>query len=210
MLRALAISAALIAGSLFASSAAPFGGGEACRQAAAQSKPRSFDYDQELFFAVLEGLYADGVSSEAVDAILARDAASGRPANFVWGCPICMPAYEALRLYRARPMFESYKGLRDTFGPGLDPALLARMTSGPLASRQTAIKELVETWNARRIAALRLSDAEHAAWQSEMEMRRKKGMSILASLREEPDAGSLASMKACAFCDGANGACAKR
>jgi hypothetical protein len=183
------------------------GGGEACRQAATA---RSFDYEQELFFAVLEGLYVDGVSNEAVDAILAEDPVSGRPANFVWACPICMPAYEALRVYRARPAFVTKKLVVDTFGPGIDPAVLARLTRGDLASRQSAIMELVQSWTARRLDSMRLTDAERDGWRLEMEMRRKKGMEMLYSYRDGPNAGSYAQMKACPFCDAANEACGRR
>jgi hypothetical protein len=37
-----------------------------------------------VFFAVLEGLYHDGVSTEIVDALLEQDEASGYPRHFVW------------------------------------------------------------------------------------------------------------------------------
>lgn len=207
MLKALFFSASL---ALCAVALAPLGGGESCRQAAAAPPDRAFNHNHELFFAVLEGLYVDGVSNEVVDAILERDTESQQPANFVWGCPICMPAYEALRLYRARPQFESYKGLSDTFGPGLDVELTRRVTSPELALSHKAIQELIERWTGRRMQSLRLSDAERATWQHEMEVGRKKGMSMLYSYRDGEKPGRYKDMQACAFCDGANGACEKR
>lgn len=207
MLKALVLAAPLALAAVFV---APFGGGEHCRQAAAATQPRSFNYTSELFFAVLEGLYVDGVSNPVVDAILARGGERNEPTNFVWGCPICMPAYEALRLYRARPHFESFKGLSDTFGPGLDDGLTQRVTGADAGARMQAIEELVTRWTGRRMDALRLDEAERATWQREMEMLRKKGMSMLFDYRDSATPGQYQSMKACAFCDGANGACAKR
>ena len=211
MLKALIFSASL---TLFAVALAPLGGGESCRQAAAAAQERApdraFNHSNELFFAVLEGLYVDGVSNEVVDAIIERDVESNQPANFVWGCPICMPAYEALRLYRARPRFESSKGLEDTFGPGLDAETTRRVTSPELAVKLEAIQELIERWTGRRMESLRLSDAEREVWQHEMEIGLKKGMSMLYSYKDGERPGRYKDMKACAFCEGANGACRKR
>jgi hypothetical protein len=39
-------------------------------------------YEEEIFLAVLEGLYRDGVQNAAVDAIVAEDPRSGYPVNF--------------------------------------------------------------------------------------------------------------------------------
>jgi hypothetical protein len=83
------------------------------RQAALGDLPRS------IFLAVLEGLYTDGVSNEVVDAILTRDSTSDRPQPFVYACPICMPAHDALQTYRARPASYGRNIRVDTFHPGL-------------------------------------------------------------------------------------------
>ena len=185
------------------------GGGEACRAAEQAAQQRHWsheDFEHEIFFAVFEGLYLDGVSNEAVDAIIARDPDHGYTANFVWGCPICMPAYEAFRAYRARPRFESKKTGGDTFGPGLDPAVLASMTAGDVPSRQKAIMDLVQRWLARRLEAMRLTEPEREEWRVAMAERRKKGNAILEGLRESNPKGSYTQMKSCPFCDAANGA----
>lgn len=60
-------------------------------------------FEEEIFLAVLEGLYRDGVQNAAVDAIVAEDPESGHPVNFVYACPICTPAMSAFQAYRARP-----------------------------------------------------------------------------------------------------------
>ena len=79
------------------------------------------DLQPMVFFAVLEGLYVDGVSNEAVDVLLRReDRGNGAEQymHFIYGCPICLPAQDALRVYRQRVPL-SYKGSPDTLGEGL-------------------------------------------------------------------------------------------
>src|SRR5947207_11898373 len=57
---------------------------------------------QLVFFAVLEGLYRDGVSNDDVDRII-PPGKNGKdtfdPEHFVYACPLCHPAFEAFRLY---------------------------------------------------------------------------------------------------------------
>jgi hypothetical protein len=164
-------------------------GGDVCRRAAErQAAARHFDYDREIFFAVLEGCYVDGASNESVDAILALDPVSQMPANFIKGCPICMPARDAFRVYRARPQFESRKDSADTFGPGLDAGVSAALASGDLAAAgadHEAGRELM----ARRVEALRLNDSERDEWQKAMgDMR--KSMVLLEQYRSGPNPGT--------------------
>lgn len=161
------------------------------------------DYELELFLAVLEGLYEDGVSNDAVDAITVIDSEHGYPANFVWACPVCMPAYRAFLTYRARPEFTWIKGSPD-FGPGLTAEQMAGLTTGEFSARQEALMKLVGCWVERRMARLRLTPEENAAWQREMEQRRKKGMAQLAAYKDQRLGGSYARMNDCPLCDGAN------
>jgi len=160
-------------------------------------------YEQHIYFAVLEGLYADGVSNEVVDKIVAIDDQTKYPANFVWACPVCMPAYNAFLAYRARPAFRGYKIPRDTFGPGLAPPVAARLTSDDLQVRQSELEKLISTWMDRRMESLRLTDDERQEWRTVMEERRKQGMGYLEGYRSSLG-GSYASMKTCPICEGAN------
>lgn len=164
---------------------------------------RADPYEQHIFFAILEGLYQDGVSNDVVDKIIVIDDQTKYPANFVWACPVCMPAYNAFHLYRGRPSFHE-KMPRDTFGPGLAPALVERLTAVDLAVTQAALEELIEGWMNRRMDSLRLTDGERADWRMEMEKRRKEGMSYLEGYRKAGLGGSYAWMKTCPMCEGAN------
>jgi hypothetical protein len=164
------------------------------------------EWSQHVFFAVLEGLYVDGVGNEVVDAILVTDPDSGFPQNFVWACPICMPALDAFHLYRGRPDFQGLKSPRNTFGDGLSDEVLGDLQSPFLDIRQSAIRGLVERWVERRVASLRLDEDERARWDQALAERRKKGMAMLASYRDLERPGSYGAMKACPFCDGANDA----
>jgi hypothetical protein len=164
---------------------------------------------QQIFFAVLEGLYQDGVPNDLVDKIIAIDEQTKYPVNFVWACPVCMPAYEAFRLYRGRPQFND-KAHRDTFGPGLPKDQVERLTAVDQAVSQRAIEELIQGWMDRRMDELRLTPDERGEWRKEMEKRRKEGMSYLQNYKELGLGGSYAGMKTCPICEGANGACRAR
>jgi hypothetical protein len=158
-------------------------------------------YSQAVFFAVLEGLYRDGVPSEVVDLALAGDAATGQSDHFVYACPLCTPAREAFRLYRRRPYFESLKMPKNTFGPGIPAQVVERLRNPEKQQRLDALQGLIETWVARRMDSLRLTAEERREWQEAMEARRKEGMEMLARL----NAGT--SWKNCAICDASTRAC---
>ena len=174
------------------------------------SVPQAYDAaGQQIFFAVLEGLYRDGVSDDLVDRIVAMDEQTNYPANFVWACPVCMPAYEAFTVYRGRSKFHD-KEHSDTFGPGLPKDQVERLTAVDLAVSQRALQDLVQGWMDRRMDELRLTADERAEWRAEMEKRRKQGMSYLERYQEAGLGGSYAGMKTCPICEGANGACRAR
>jgi len=157
---------------------------------------------QLVFFAVLEGLYHDGVGNEVVELIISRDK-NGKgqfdPEHFVYSCPICHPAFEAFRLYRVREPFYRTKAPVDTFGPGLDKALTVRLSSPNPDERRKAIEELINRWVKQRLEMMRLSAAERQAITSEMEQGRNEGMSALK--------GATQTRKNCPVCDGSFGAC---
>ncbi len=166
-------------------------------------------FHEELFFAVLEGLYRDGVDSALVDRVIEVDLESSYPKNFVQGCPICMPALDAFRLYRARPRFLSSKVGSDTFGPGLASAERGQLLGADPSQRRATIQTLIERWVTERMDRLRLDQAERARWRQALEERRKQGMATLEGLRDS-GAAAYRDMKACPLCDGATGACKPR
>ena len=155
---------------------------------------------QLVFFAVLEGLYHDGVGNEVVDLIIARDKNSQfDPEHFVYACPICHPAFEAFRLYRHRDPIYGLKAPVDTFGPGLDKAVIVRLRSPDPDERRKAIEELINRWVKQRLEMMRLSEAERQAITAEMEQGRNEGMNALK--------GATQARKNCPICDGSFGAC---
>jgi hypothetical protein len=157
------------------------------------------EFGREIFFAVLEGLYNDGVDSEVLQSILRRKA-DGTLEHFVWTCPICMPAFEAMSLYSRRESFQCFKIAQDTFGEGLAPDTRTSLIDGNLKVRQETIDHLVRSWVERRLDKLRLTPQERHTWSQVLAERRKIGMTILS---RTPNA----ELKSCPFCDGAAGAC---
>ena len=160
---------------------------------------------QLVFFAVLEGLYRDGVSNDDVDQII-PPGESGKPrfdsGNFVYACPLCHPAFEAFHLYRQREPFYGLKRPLDTFGLGLEPAVAARLHSSDGAQRRQAIEALINRWVSQRLEIMRLSKSEREAITSEIEQGRKQGM---GALRQSGQTSQ--SRTNCPICDGTFGAC---
>jgi hypothetical protein len=160
---------------------------------------------QLIFFAVLEGLYRDGVHNDEVDLII-PPGKDGRGKfdldNFVYACPLCHPAFEAFSQYRRRELFYGLKAQLDTFGPGLDEAVRTQLRSPDAEKRRQAIQGLINRWVARRLEMMRLTDAERADITREMEQGRKQGMNGL-----KPATQGAQSRTNCPICDGSFGAC---
>ncbi len=160
-----------------------------------------------VFFAVLEGLYEDGVSTKDVERIVLVDPALGGAMHFVYGCPLCGPARDALSVYRTRSSW-NYKGPRnDTFGAGLDAATRKALASDDFATRRAAVQALIKRWVERRLNLMRVTESERAGYSKAFERMSKKGNAMLAEYRRHGRAGELGKMKGCAVCDGATEGC---
>jgi hypothetical protein len=163
---------------------------------------------QLVFFAVLEGLYRDGVTNSDVDLIIPPEA-SGKPRFdkeiFVYACPLYHPAFEALRLYRQREEIFGLKGKVDTFGRGLDESVRKQLRSPEAAERRQAVEGLISRWVGQRLEVMRLTAAEREDITREFEAGRKQGM---GSLNQTVKAGEVSQSRTnCAICDGSFGAC---
>ena len=156
-----------------------------------------------IFHAVLQGAFETGIGDDAVDAILEQDA-EGRYSYFVYACPICHPALNALRVYRQRPVFLGDKAQRRAFGFGLSQEERTQLLSPDFGVRHEAIRARIERWVEAYIAKLRLSEEEHASLEHDMQDLRKRGMERLRSYRREGGYYAVEPwMKSCALCDGA-------
>jgi hypothetical protein len=157
---------------------------------------------QLVFFAVLKGLYRDGVGNDDVDLII-PPGESGKGTfdleHFVYACPLCHPAYEAFRLYRHRDAFYGFKAQIDTLGTGLDETVKARLRSSDPAQRREAIEGLIRRWVGQRLDMMRLSKTEREQITGEMEQGRKQGMDGLKRVGQ--------TRTNCPICDGSFGAC---
>lgn len=163
---------------------------------------------QLVFFAVLEGLYRDGVTNGDVDLIV-PPGKSGKPRfdneHFVYACPLCHPAFEAFCVYRRREDFFGLKAPVDTFGRGLDQAVTASLRSNESGQRRQAIERLINRWVSQRLEMMRLTEAEREATTRELEKGRKQGME---GLKQAAQAGQASQTRTnCPICDGSFGAC---
>ena len=164
-----------------------------------------------VFFAVLEGLYRDGIANSDVDLII-PPGENGKPKfdqeHFVYACPLCHPAFEAFRLYRQRDNIFGFKAPTNTLGSGLDQAIRTRLRSLNADERRQAIQELISRWVSQRLEMMRLTLAEREAITREMEQARKQGMGELKRAARPGQAGQ--SRTNCPICDGSFGACRLR
>lgn len=120
---------------------------------------------QFVFFAVLEGLYRDGIQNEVVDAIigdLVEKEADKVKTHFVFRCELCHATYEAFRAYRNRPAFMDTKD-QNTFGKGTDLEILKKLRSKKAPERVYAMGSLVRPWIMHRIEETRKTPEEKTA-----------------------------------------------
>lgn len=169
------------------------------------------DAHQFIFFAVLEGCYADGITNEDLDFIIpkAENGMRKMTTNFVLQCPLCNPAHDAFSLYASRPhMTQPAKHTRyTTFGPGLDESVKAELAKPGLPCRN-AIQGLIETWVDARIEKLRLNDEETAKIRADLAERRKKGEEWLKRFQQGQNGDELREIykdwKECPICSGSS------
>ncbi len=150
---------------------------------------RAADFDDGyrfIFYAVMEGCYDDGLSSNDVAQILLKNekpkSQSNIYAHFVYDCPVCTPTIHALQAYQSRPLYwYSMKTTwgqeheAPTFGPGLSPDLKKQLYSKKAEDRLAAINTLMQRWVfQKKMSMLRLSDQERAELQKTLEEMRKK------------------------------------
>ncbi|MBL8756619.1 MAG: hypothetical protein JNK15_25210 [Planctomycetes bacterium] len=159
-----------------------------------------------IFLAVLEELYREGVGNDDVDVFLLQDATTSGYVNFVYGCPLCLPAIDALRLYRGRPTFYGLKGEPDTFGDGLPAREREALRSGDVQDRLGVVQAFMQRAMQRKLASMRLTSEEHRAWQLALHEMREKGSMMLKGAQQAGAAGVLRDATGCAVCDGMDAA----
>jgi hypothetical protein len=168
----------------------------------------------EVFFSVLEELYRAGVANADLDAFIGNNPEELRTvfeSHFVYGCQLCHASWEAMRMYRQRPVFANRKDTASNFGPGLPAGLSAQLRSPDKAQRMAGIELLIRTAVENKIAALKLSPTEKQAWTIFIEDARKRGLELLKGYQSVAHEGrmdkSYADRKGCPACDGSSAAC---
>jgi len=167
------------------------------------------DAHRFVFYAVLEGCYEDGLSTDDVSQILMKREKETY-LHFVYSCPICTPTIHALEAYQSRP--KSFSGLKtpaSTFGPGLAPDLKQQLYSRKPEERLAAINSLVQRWTERRMSMLNFTAAERDRLRKALEEKRNKGMEVLKKSKAAGtdwfSASGFSVVEECAACNGAVG-----
>ncbi len=178
------------------------GGGVDC----GPERATKVDVEKAVFFAVLEGMYRDGVDSDSAKLLASTDEASGAPLYFIYSCPLCTPAFNAVRTYATRPVFHGDKQQRDTFGPGLSDEVRANIASDEPQVRLDAFQGLIQRWMASYLDRMRLTPEERRIWAGHIQDMREKGNGILGSYldQEGPYQRVYRGWKKCAVCEGSS------
>ena len=171
-----------------------------CLPLLAQNKPkpdavkRNVEWQREemcqfVFFAVLEGLYRDGIQNEIVDAIIGEKIVKKEnrvKTHFVFRCKLCHATYEAFRTYRNRPAFMQTKGA-STFGNGVDLNRLKKLRSNDARTRIYAMGALVRPWIMHRIKETRKTPEEKTAMKKQFEKYAQEGADLLKTHKRAKD-----------------------
>ncbi len=171
-----------------------------CLPVLAQDKPkpgtalRNVEWQKEemcqfVFFAVLEGLYRDGVQNEIVDAISGEKIPKKDDkvkSHFVFRCKLCHATYEAFRTYRNRPAFMQTRGA-STFGKGADLALLKQLRSKDARTRIYGMGALVRPWIMHRIEETRKTPTEKTAMKKQFTKYAQEGADLLRTHKRARD-----------------------
>lgn len=143
---------------------------------------------QLVFFAVLEGLYTDGVPDEVVDLIVPPNAENDGKVErcFVFRCPMCHAAYEAFVLYQRRQAFNGSNEAKSTFGRDFDRTIIDSLKSDKASTRVVAMGNLIRPWIDRKINSLKMTDAERDALVATMLRYAKEGNTLFRARRADP------------------------
>ncbi|MEM7012644.1 MAG: hypothetical protein AAF585_14300 [Verrucomicrobiota bacterium] len=144
---------------------------------------------QFVFFAVLEGLYRDGIQNEVVDAIIGELADKEEDkvkTHFVFQCELCHATYEAFRVYRNRPVFMDTKG-ESAFGEGTDLKILSHLRSDDASDRVHALGRLVRPWISHRIEETRKTPEEKTAMKEQFQEYTREATNLIEAYQKEED-----------------------
>lgn len=143
---------------------------------------------QLVFFAVLEGLYTDGVPDEVVDLVVppkdGKDDSVER--CFVFRCPMCHAAYEAFVLYQRRQAFSGSNEAKSTFGKDFDLTICDSLKSDSAPTRVKAMGNLIRPWIDRKINSLEMTDVTRDALVAKMLQYAEEGNRLFQARRADP------------------------
>lgn len=162
------------------------------------------EFNRFIFFAVLEGLYEDGVPEATVTRILERRANEGFYVHFVYACPICGPTVDAFRAYSRRQDFHYGWKQPDSayLGGPLPPDLLQALENPDVSTFRNGLERLVQRFLNRRMDLLRFTPDDRKSVHAAMQTGRKQGMAGLPKFNPE--------MKKCPSCEAGVGATAPK
>jgi hypothetical protein len=159
-----------------------------------------------IFTAVSEGLQEEPLDDELL-AVIVPNAADGRlvfeSRFFIWGCPLCHPAFEAFRAQRLHP--KRFVGLdRNTLSSSnLSADFRSRLLHSSAIIQRNAVEELVTVWVKRHLDRCHYSDTKLKTLQKDFELGQAEALRLIIQAR---DALKSYDRGSCPICQGSIGA----
>ena len=143
---------------------------------------------QFVFFAILEGLYRDGIQDEVVDLVLGETVDLDVKVKhcFVFKCELCHAAYEAFALYKARPAFKNTEG-KTTFGKGAGEGVIKELKSEDTRTRVYAMGNLIRPWIQHRVKETRMTVEEQKVMAEQFREYAREGSKLLSTFKRAKD-----------------------
>ena len=162
-------------------------------------------HGQFVFFAVLEGLFRDGVSNEVVDLVINPKKGPDDKIKhcFVIQCEICHAAYEAFVLYRRRKVFDN-SGERSTFGKGVDKKFKKGLESSSAGRRVRTLGRMMRPWIVSRANKMIMSEEEKIELIDKLMKFKGEADNLLSNFRStDPSYKDWSFYGACQACEAA-------
>ena len=118
-------------------------------KAPAPKKTADWYKDEEcrrVFFAVIEGLYRDGISQEIVDLVIGGVEANNLEQAFIFRCKLCHACYEAFAVYQRRPAFNGADGVNTIGKREIPKEVIQSLKTGGRIQFDNAFATIVQPW----------------------------------------------------------------
>ena len=115
---------------------------------------------RRVFFAVMEGLYRDGISQEIVDLVIGRVESNNLEQAFIFRCKLCHACFEAFAVYQRRPAFNGAEGKNTIGSREIPKEVIESLRKGGRLEFDNAFATIVQPWVKKELHVMMDSGAD--------------------------------------------------